>query len=245
MSAVLEVKNLVKVYPGDVKALKGISFEVKEGEIYGLIGPNGAGKTTTLRIIATILEPTEGDVLVDGYSVKRNPNEVRKRISYLPEEAGAYKYLTGYEFLDFIASFYTSNPEKKIEMIKEAITISGLGRRINDKIKTYSKGMLRRLLVAKTLMVKPRLALLDEPTSGLDVVNAQRVRSIIKKYAREYKVTILFSSHNMLEVEYLCDRVAIIHAGEIIVEGRPKELMSKYDASNLEEVFVKIVGEAE
>ena len=130
-------------------------------------------------------------------------------------------------------------------MIKEAITISGLGRRINDKIKTYSKGMLRRLLVAKTLMVKPRLALLDEPTSGLDVVNAQRVRSIIKKYAREYKVTILLSSHNMLEVEYLCDRVAIIHAGEIIVEGRPKELMSEYNVSNLEEVFVKIVGEAE
>ncbi len=237
------ISDLVKVYPGGVEALKGINLFVKSGEVYGLIGPNGAGKTTTLRIVATILKPTSGDVLVDGYSVLREPDKVRERISYLPEEAGAYKYLTGYEFLEFIASFYTSSEDAKIEMIKEAIEISGLGRRINDRIKTYSRGMLRRLLVAKTLMVKPRLALLDEPTSGLDVLNAQRIRDVIKEYARKHDVAVLLSSHNMLEVEYLCDRVGIIYKGKLIAEGSPKELMTRYSASNLEEVFTKLVGE--
>lgn len=239
------VNNLEKVYPGEIYALKGISFEVYPGEIFGLIGPNGAGKTTTLRIVATILLPTKGDVIVDGYSVTKNPEEVRKLISYLPEDAGAYKYLKGYEFLEFIAGFFARSREEKIAMIKEAIKISGLGDKIYDKIKTYSKGMLRRLLIAKTLMIKPKLAILDEPTSGLDVVNAMRVRRIIKKYAREYGVTVLLSSHNMLEVEFLCDRVAIIHEGKIIAMGTPHELKTRYSGYNLEEVFVKIVGEGQ
>ncbi|RLG79720.1 MAG: multidrug ABC transporter ATP-binding protein, partial [Thermoprotei archaeon] len=224
----LVVRELAKVYPGGVRALKGISFSVNSGEVYGLIGPNGAGKTTTLRIIATILEPTSGDVLIEGYSVKKEPERVRERISYLPEEAGAYKYLTGLEFLEFIAGFYAKSEEEAKDMVREAVTIADLGGRINDKIKTYSKGMLRRLLVAKTFMVKPKIALLDEPTSGLDVISAQRIRRIIKEYARSHGVAVLLSSHNMLEVEYLCDRVAIIHEGEIIAEGQPKELMTKY-----------------
>ncbi len=237
------VKDLEKVYPGNVHALKGISFSVRRGEIYGLIGPNGAGKTTTLRIIATILEPTRGDALVESYSVVEEPDRVRRVISYLPEDAGAYKYLTGLEFLYFIAGFYTDDQDRMDEMVREAARISGLGDRLRDKIKTYSKGMLRRLLIAKTLMVNPRVAILDEPTSGLDVVNATKVRRIIKKYAEEKNVTVLLSSHNMLEVEYLCDRVGIIHKGKIIAEGSPKELMETYKAENLEEVFAKLVGE--
>ena len=239
---VLVVENLRKVFSGGIVALKNISFTVDSGEIYGLVGPNGAGKTTTLRIIATVLEPTSGNVYVNGYSVRDKPNAVRQLISYLPEEAGAYKYLTGYEFLDFIASFYTKNESEKYRMISEAIEISGLGERIGDKIKTYSKGMLRRLLIAKTLMVKPKLALLDEPTSGIDVANSVRIRDIIRKYAREYGVAVLLSSHNMLEVEYLCDRVGIIHNGEIIAEGPPRELIHKHSVRNLEELFVKLTG---
>ncbi len=239
---VIRVIDLEKVYPRGVHALKGLNFTVKRGEIYGLIGPNGAGKTTTLRIIATVLQPTRGDAYVEGYSVSRDPDMVRRRIAYLPEDAGAYKYLTGIEFLEFIASFYTDDRERMHRMISEAIRISDLGDRIKDKIKTYSKGMLRRLLIAKTLMVHPPVALLDEPTSGLDVINATRIRRIIKKYAREYGTTILLSSHNMLEVEYLCDRVGIIHEGRIIAEGEPRKLMEEYNAENLEEVFAKIVG---
>ena len=236
------VDNLRKVYPGGIEALKGISLAIKQGEIYGLIGPNGAGKTTTLRILATILVPTSGDAVVFGHSVTREPDEVRRTISYLPEDAGAYKYLTGLEFLEFIANFYTSNEDEKHRMIREAVEISGLGSRIFDKIKSYSKGMLRRLLLAKTLMIRPKLAILDEPTSGLDVINSTRVRKIIKTYAKKYGTTVLISSHNMLEVEYLCDRVGIIHKGRLIAEGEPKKLIEEHGVENLEEVFTKIVG---
>ncbi len=238
----VEVRDLVTVYPGGIKGVDGISFYVKPGEVFGLIGPNGAGKTTTLRILATILQPTSGLALVYGYDVVKEPDKVRKIISYLPEDAGAYKYLTGLEFLEFIAGFYTNDEREKERMVKEGVVLSGLGDRLKNKIKTYSKGMLRRLLVAKTLMIKPKLAILDEPTSGLDVINAVKVREVIKKYAREHNVAVLLSSHNMLEVEYLCDRVAIIHKGKIIAEGEPRKLINEYGVSNLEEVFVKIVG---
>ncbi len=242
MSNVVEVKDLVKIYPGNIKAVDGLSFTVREGEIYGLIGPNGAGKTTTLRIIATLLKPTSGRVEVAGYDVVENPDEVRRNISYLPEEAGAYRNLTGVEYLRFMAELYAKSKEEAERMVKEAIEISGLGDKIYDKTSVYSKGMKRRLLLARTLMVKPKLAILDEPTSGLDVVHALHVRNIILKYAKEYKVTVLLSSHNMLEVEYLCDRVGIIYKGRLYTEGKPSELIEEYKASNLEEVFAKVVG---
>ncbi len=242
MEEAVVVEGLVKEYPDGVRGVDGLSFTVRSGEIYGLIGPNGAGKTTTLRIIATILQPTSGDVRVFGYSVVDEPEKVRSIISYLPEDAGAYKYLTGLEFLEFIAGFYTSDPGEKERMIREAAEVSGLGKRLGDKIKSYSKGMLRRLLVARTLMIHPRLAILDEPTSGLDVVHAYRVREIIKRYAREHGVTILLSSHNMLEVEHVCDRVGIIYRGRLVAEGTPRELKERYGAENLEEVFIKAIG---
>ena len=239
---IVETRDLVKVYPGGVKGVDGVSFCVRKGDIFGLIGPNGAGKTTTLRILATILQPTSGQAYVAGYDVVKQASMVRKVISYLPEDAGAYKYLTGLEFLEFIANFYAGNEDEKIRIIREGVTLSGLGDRLKDKIKTYSKGMLRRLLVAKTLMIRPTLAILDEPTSGLDVVNAVMVRDAIRKYAHEKGVTVLLSSHNMLEVEYLCDRVAIIHKGRIIAEGSPRQLIEEHNVENLEEVFVKLVG---
>ncbi|ADM27363.1 ABC transporter related [Ignisphaera aggregans DSM 17230] len=243
MSIAVDVRDLVKIYPNGVKGVDGATFSVYDGEIFGLIGPNGAGKTTTLRIIATILQPTRGTVIVGGYDVVREADKVRRIISYLPEEAGGYKYLTGREFLEFIARLYSSRESEVVSMVDEGIRLSGLGDRINDKIKSYSKGMLRRLLVAKTLMVKPKIAILDEPTAGLDVVNAVHVRNAIRSYAKEKGVTVLMSSHNMLEVEYLCDRVAIIHNGKIMEIGSPRELKEKYSAENLEEVFIKLVGE--
>ncbi len=236
------VENLVKVYQKNFRAIDDITFYVKPGEIFGLIGPNGAGKTTTLRIIATILQPTSGKVIVGGYDVVRDADKVRKIMSYLPEDAGGYKYLTGLEFLEFISKLYAKNPHEVKESLSIGIELSGLGDKLNDKIKTYSKGMLRRLLIAKTLMVKPKLAILDEPTSGLDVINAVHVREAIKRYVKEVEGTVLLSSHNMLEVEYLCDRVAIIHEGKILTIGAPKQLIEEHGVSNLEEVFVKLVS---
>jgi len=241
--AAVEVNNLVKVF-GNVRALDGLTFNVEKGEIYGLIGPNGAGKTTSLRIIATLLLPTSGSVKVFGLDVVSKAEEVRRLISYLPEEAGAYKNLSGMEYLEFMASFSAGNKDEIRSMVEQAAEISGLGERLYDRIKTYSKGMKRRLLVARALMIKPKLAVLDEPTSGLDVVHSFHVRNIIKRYVEEFGVTVLLSSHNMLEVEYLCNRVALINKGKIVAEGSPQQLKSEYNAENLEEVFVKVTGHA-
>ena len=237
----VEVERLNKFY-GSFHALKDVSFNVNSGEIYGLIGPNGAGKTTTLRIIATLLLPSSGVVKVFGMDVVSDADKVRRIISYLPEEAGAYKYLTGYEYLEFMASLYVKDKAEVKALIEEAELICGLNGRLKDKIGSYSKGMLRRLLVARSLMVHPKLAILDEPTAGLDVIHSQYVRRMIKDYAKRNNVTMIISSHNMLEVEYLCDRVALIHEGRIILEGTPSELKNKFSANNLEEVFSKVVG---
>ena len=234
---VVDVKNLVKHY-GLVQAVKGINFIIDEGEIFGLIGPNGAGKTTTLRILSTLLTITSGNVQIMGYNIEKKPNEVRKIISYLPEDAGAYKNLTGKKYLEFIANFFDEEKIKK--MVSKGVEIADLGDRITDKVDTYSKGMKRRLLVGRALMTDPKLAILDEPTSGLDVNNAQEIRNIIKNTAK-IGTTVLLSSHNMLEVEYLCDRIALIDDGLIVEEGKPKDLMNKYRANNIEEVFTKVV----
>ena len=233
----VEVKNLVKNY-GSIEAVKGISFTIDKGEIFGLIGPNGAGKTTALRVISTLLQVTAGTVTIMGYDVEKQPGEIRKLISYLPEDAGAYKTLTGRAYLQFIANF--SDTKKNQDMVARGIEIADLEDRIDDKVDTYSKGMKRRLLVGRALMTEPKLTILDEPTSGLDVVNAQEIRALIKKTAQE-GTTILLSSHNMLEVEYLCDRIALIDKGIIVEEGKPSVLMKKYGARNIEEVFTKVV----
>jgi len=234
----IEAQGLVKTF-GNIKALDNLAFKVKPGEIYGLIGPNGAGKTTALRIISTLILPTSGFVTVFGRDVVHEASEVRKFISYLPEEAGAYKNLSGYEYLQFMGGFSGQNKRNMKVMVEDAAQISGLGERLRDKVKTYSKGMKRRLLVARALMSRPKLAVLDEPTSGLDVLHAYHVRETVKQYVKEHEVTVLLSSHNMLEVEHLCGRVALINKGKIIVEGTPAELKAKYKAANLEEVFVE------
>jgi ABC-2 type transport system ATP-binding protein len=243
LSLAVDAKSLVKQF-GNIRALDELSFQIKQGEIFGLIGPNGAGKTTTLRIVSTLIIPTSGTATIFGLDTVKQSGEVRKIISYLPEEAGAYPNLSGNEYLEFMAKFNTKNQKELRETIEEAAKISGLGERLKDKAKTYSKGMKRRLLVARALMTKPKLAVLDEPASGLDVLHAYHVRQIIKNYVKEHGTTVLLSSHNMLEVEYLCDRVALLNKGKIVVEGEPDELKTKYQSQNLEEVFAKVIGYA-
>ena len=234
----VEVVNLVKDY-GDFSAVRGISFEVHEGEIFGLIGPNGAGKTTTLRVISTLLQITSGSVKVFGYDIPGESKEVRKVISYLPEDAGAYKNLTGREYLEFIARFFGDGEEAK-KIVGRGLEIANLGERIKDKVDAYSKGMTRRLLVGRALMVNPKLAILDEPTSGLDVINAQEIRKIINDSV-ERGLAVLLSSHNMLEVEFLCHRIALISDGRIVASGTPEELKREYGTRNIEEAFIKAI----
>ena len=238
MSYVIKVSKLRKNF-GNIEALKGTSFEVSEREIFGLIGPNGAGKTTTIRILSTLISPTSGSVEIFGYSVVKEQEKLRRIISYLPEDAGAYGFLSGLEYLKFMAEFYSKNSEEANSIVASGTEISSLGNRLKDRVNSYSKGMKRRLLIARALMMKPKLAILDEPTAGLDVIQAIRIREMIKTYSKQFGVTVLLSSHNMLEVEYLCDRVALINRGIIVAQGTPSELKMQFNAINLEQAFME------
>ncbi len=237
---VLEVRGLSKQYKKGVYASEKVSFDVHKGEIFALIGPNGAGKTTTIRMIATLLQATEGDAIVSGHSILTEPEKVRKCITYLPDEAGAYKNMKGIDYLKFMAELYADNKAQAEEFVQRGRDICELGDRLNDKIQSYSRGMQRKLLLARAIMSKPDLAILDEPTSGLDIINALEIRRMIKSLASE-GMSFLLSSHNMLEIEYVSDRVGIIAKGHLLETGTPAELIKKYNAENLEDVFELVV----
>ena len=234
----LELIDVHKSY-GEREAVHGITLSVDEGEIFGLIGHNGAGKTTTLRMVSTLLRVTSGRILVFGHDVSTEPDDVRKIISYLPEDAGAYKDLTGRAHLEFMAGFFATGKDKD-DMVSKGIALADLGDRIDSKVDTYSKGMMRRLLIARAIMPGPRLAIMDEVTSGLDVINAYEIREIIRDIAKS-GVTVVMSSHNMFEVDMLCDRVGMIDQGNLVLLGKPEDLKREFGVDTLEEVFVKAV----
>jgi len=234
----LQVTSLSKHF-GQKRVINKLSFAVEVGEVFGLIGPNGAGKTTTLRTVATLLQIESGQVNILGYELPKDAAQVRQIISYLPEDAGAYRQMRGREYLEFVARFF-ARQGKPEALVQRGIAIAELGEAINDKVETYSKGMMRKLLVGRALMAQPQLAILDEPSSGLDVINAREVRRIITEAARD-GMTVLLSSHNMLEVELVCQRVALINDGHIVATGTPAELKSQYRADNIEEVFTQVV----
>lgn len=235
----LRVAGLVKAY-GSVEAVRGAAFSVRAGEIFALVGPNGAGKSTVLKMAATILKPTAGEISIFEVDVLREPHRARGLISYLPEDGGAYKNLTGRDYLDFMASVVLEDRAERRQAAARAAEISGLKDRLDDKVKTYSKGMTRKLLLARAIMTRPRLAILDEPTSGLDVINALEIRKKVKELAAG-GMAVLLSSHNMLEIEFLADRIAIMNRGRILDAGQVGEIKKRSGAANLEEAFAKIV----
>jgi ABC-2 type transport system ATP-binding protein len=239
---VVIVKELSKKF-GEFYALKNVSFEVEEGEIFGLIGPNGAGKTTTFRILSGLIPPTSGHVEIMGE--KPGSPRLKSVVTYLPEDAGTYRNLTGYEFLKLISEIYFGKTREAEEALELGLKIASLGDKIHEKMKNYSKGMKRRIQVARTLMVKPRLAILDEPTAGLDVIHSKEIRETILSFSREFGTTVLVSSHNMLEVENLCGKIAMINKGNIVLTGSVKELLEERGAKNLEELFFMVTKQGE
>ncbi|MBR4319860.1 MAG: ABC transporter ATP-binding protein [Oscillospiraceae bacterium] len=243
MGIALDVQHIQKSY-GKKQAVKDVSFQIQEGEIFGLMGMNGAGKTTILRMLATLLRPDAGDALIAGNSIVEAPEKVRACISYLPDEAGAYKTMTGKNYLKFIAGLYFKEEKEQKECVVLGEEICGLGEALNLKINTYSRGMTRKLVLARTVMTKPKLAILDEPTSGLDVLNSLDIRKTIRKCAEEYGTAFLLSSHHMQEVSTTAHRGAIMKEGEFLAEGTPQELLERYQAATLEEAFEKAVRNA-
>ena len=244
MDAILETKNLrVEYRSRELKsatkvAVNGLNLRVNAGEVFGFLGPNGAGKTTTMNVLLGYVNATAGDAFLFGVNV-REPI-ARQRIGYLPELTYYYKFLTAEELLRYYARIFgipKSETEKRIDQLLKLVELEHARKR---PIKTYSKGMQQRAGLAQALINNPDLLLLDEPTSGLDPLGRMKVREIIQRLKNEGK-TVFFSSHELGEVETVCDRVAILHQGELKVEGRVGDLMNQYQC-NLEQIFLKVVG---
>jgi len=253
MNTVLEVKDLKRVYIGtlgmtkkkSIEALKGVSFNVNNGEIFGLLGPNGAGKTTTIKILTTLLAPTSGEAKVLGYNCFGEEKYIIGSINFIfGGERGLYWRLSAIENLKYFGDLYKIPSIILNNKIKELITLVGLEGRENEKVEGYSKGMKQRLQIARGLINDPKILFLDEPTLGLDPVGAKDLRNIIMQLKNEGK-TILLTTHYMYEADELCDRVAIINDGHILALGTPIELKKQYlndENASLEDVYIKLVG---
>jgi ABC-2 type transport system ATP-binding protein len=219
----ITVKNLVKKY-ADFKALDGLSFEVNENEIFGLLGPNGAGKTTLIHILATLLKPTEGGAIVNGFDVLHDATKVRQSIGVVFQAPSSDDILTGYENLKVHALLYGIPRKLREKRISEVLELVGLEDRKNDQVKKYSGGMRRRLEIARGLLHHPKVFFLDEPTLGLDPRSRETMWKYIKKMVREEKVTIILTTHYMEEADMLCDRIGFITNGKIIALDSPSKL---------------------
>ena len=217
------VKNLVKKY-GDFYALNGLSFEVNENEIFGLLGPNGAGKTTLIHILATLLKPTTGGAVVNGYDVLHNATKVRESIGVVFQAPSSDDILTGYENLKIHALLYGIPRGTREKRISDVLKLVGLEGRKNDQVKKYSGGMRRRLEIARGLLHHPKVLFLDEPTLGLDPQSRESMWTYIKEIVAEEKVTIILTTHYMEEADLLCDRIGFISNGKIIALNSPTNL---------------------
>ena len=225
MAPILEVHNLVKKY-GDLVAVKGISFDVMEGEIFSLLGPNGAGKTTTISILSTLFSPTAGDASVDGHSVTSEPMAVKRLIGVVPQEIALYEELTALENLNFWGQMYGLSGKALAKRVDEVLEQIGLKNRAKERIKTYSGGMKRRVNIGVGLLHKPKLLFMDEPTVGIDPQSRRAILESVKEL-NDSGMTILYTTHYMEEAQELSDRVGIIDYGELIALGTQPELTSK------------------
>ena len=229
----VKIENVKKSYK-DTKALKGVSAEIKAGELYGLLGLNGAGKTTLISVIAGLIKADEGDITVDGKSVKTDSDEVKRIIAVSPQETAVAPNLTVKENLEFFAELYGKPKDRAIIAMQEF----GLTEVANKRAKTLSGGYARRLSVAAAVITEPKLLILDEPTLGLDVIARRELWKLIK--ARKGKTTIILTTHYLEEVEALCDRICALKEGEKIFEGTVDEMKTLTGEENFEDAFVKI-----
>jgi len=241
------VENLTKVY-GAQRAVDDITFRVKTGEVLGFLGPNGAGKTTTMKAITTYLNPTKGDIHVGEFSIHEKPEEIKKRIGYLPESNPLYQDMAIIDYLKFVARLQGIESSKAGEKIREMVDVCGLEGEKHKKISELSKGYRQRVGLAQALIHDPDVLILDEPTSGLDPNQIVEIRELIKNIGREK--TVILSSHILAEVEATCDRIMIINKGKIVADGSSEELRKhaqgkeilrvKIEEAKVDEAFEKV-----
>jgi len=245
MTAIIEVRNLVKKF-GEHAAVKNISFDVEKGEVFGLLGPNGAGKSTTIKMLTTLLPPTSGKARVNGFDIIHQTTAVRHSIGYVPQALSADGNLTGFENLLIFAKLYDLPGNGRTHRINEVLSFVGLADAGQQLVSKYSGGMIRRLEVAQALLHSPRVLFLDEPTVGLDPVARQAIWEHLMRLRAETDMTIFLTTHSMEEADSLCNRVGIMHRGEIAVIGTPTDLKANVGGEHptLNDVFVHYAGDA-
>lgn len=241
----IETRGLSKIFQdkkrGAIRAVDRVSFACQPGQIYGLLGANGAGKTTTLRMLATILEPTDGTALVCGYDVVEHPEKVRASVGFLSTATALYPRLTAQEMVEYFGRLNgldEATLKKRVEDIFSRLNMNDFRDRRCDKLST---GQKQKTSIARTLVHDPPVMIFDEPTTGLDVMTARTIIGFISD-CRDRGKTVIFSTHIMSEVERLCDHIGIVHDGKLLAEGTVAELRAKYSEHNLEEIMFKIVG---
>ena len=228
----------------EIHAVKNLTLKIKQGEIYGLLGENGAGKTTTVRVLTTMMKATSGMAYILGKDVVTESSKVRQIVGCLPQDAGLYEEFNSVENLDFTAQLRGLDKETRRNQIDELLSLVGLTDRKNDRVDTYSGGMKRRLMIARAILGNPKVLFLDEPTAGIDVLVARRVRELIKSFAKQKNMTVMISTHDMISAERLCDRVGVLHRGELVAEDTPEGVVEEYakESGDLEDAVVKLIG---
>jgi ABC-2 type transport system ATP-binding protein len=243
-SSLIEVSNLTKKFK-DFTAVDNISFNVNKGEIFGFLGPNGAGKSTTIKMLITLLEPTQGKALIDGYDIVHQSSKVRETIGYVSQMISVDGTLTAYENLMLMARLYDIAPKtERIKRINETLSFLNLEDHANSLVRTFSGGMIRKMEVGQAMLHRPKVLFLDEPTTGLDPVAQQSVWEHLFALRDTMNTTIFFSTHNMEEADKVSDRVAIINEGKIMIIGTPEEIKAKTGKPNasLEDAFIFFTG---
>jgi len=219
----INIKGLVKRY-GRLTAVDGLTLDIEDNEVFGLLGSNGAGKTTTIHMLATLLKPTAGTATVNGYDIVAQPSKVRESIGIVFQAPSSDDMLTGYENLHIHALLYSVPSKGRRKRIEEVLELVGLADRKNDRVKTYSGGMRRRLEIARGLLHKPKVMFLDEPTLGLDPASRETMWRYVRRLVEEEKVTIILTTHYMEEADVLCDRIGVIDKGRIVALDTPANL---------------------
>jgi len=240
---ILETDSLTRTY-GELIAVNALTFSIEAGEVFGLLGPNGAGKTTTIKMLTTLLPPTSGKAFVRGFDVARQSASVRRVIGYVPQMISADGTLTGYENLIIFAKLYDLPRSEREDRVRSALAFMGLADAEDKLVREYSGGMIRRLEIAQSMLHRPPLLFLDEPTVGLDPNARRTVWEHIEQLRKDYGITILLTTHLMEEADNLCNRVAIMHLGNIVASGTPEQLKAGIggNGSTLDDVFIHYTG---
>ena len=240
----LRVSELVKRYPTGTEALKGVSLEIPAGEFFGLLGPNGAGKSTLIHCATGLAKPTSGDIRVFGHDAVNRYREARLAVGLAPQDLNLDWFLTVEETLDYHGGYFGMTRKERRERSRELLEVFSLTGKKDDRTRTLSGGMKRRLVLARALMHRPRLLILDEPTAGVDVELRLELWHYVQRINAE-ATTILLTTHYLEEAEQLCSRIAFINEGEIVAEGSGPELAARYGVANLEDAYLELVGRNE